>query len=127
MSIGIHAADQGAHVLRANLARQLTVFGTKRRRRAALEGGEVRIEDTFFLEKPTKLEFHFLSAVKPECGKGEVRLGSRALLYPEALSVKAEEIPLSSVMALRWDRPSLWRITLTADSVKDGVFLFRIL
>ena len=96
------------------------------RRRAALEGGEVRITDTLSLQAPTKVEFHFLSAVKPECGKGEVRLGARTLVYPEALSAAAEEIALSAVMAQRWDRPSLWRITLTADGVKDGVFLFRV-
>ena len=84
-------------------------------RSACLDGTTVRITDKIALDKPREIDFHFMSAYKPEIiSGGKIALAQgRFLTYDSALTAEIEEFEAVGLSAkAEWGTEILYRIHL---------------
>ncbi len=101
------------------------VDSLKRRMELTEEG--LRVTDRLTLKAAAPVTWTLLLRQKPEIGAGEIRLGQTVMRIPGGLSPAWEEKPVTDARMGKNFPGSLYRLTLTAQSHRDGEFVFEFL
>ena len=96
-------------------------------RKTVLDGGEVRITDSFELDTEKEIDIHFITCEKPLAVPDGISLPhGRIMSFDKGLQAEIEEFEVrDDGIERNWHSPVLWRIHLRA-VVKKASFTVRI-
>ncbi len=97
------------------------------RRRMELTEEGLRVQDHIALKEAASVTWTLLLRCKPEIGAEEIRLKHTALRIPRGLSPALEEKPVTDARMGKNFPGTLYRLTLTAQNLREGAFVFEFL
>ncbi len=92
-----------------------------------LKDGIVTVEDRIQTERPSEVEFHWMTADTPMVSNGTIVFAGNCVMnYSPSLDVRIERITLDDpVLRRNWNRDAIYRICMTAKNVASETFSFR--
>ncbi len=97
------------------------------RRELELSASALKVTDRIRLKTPSPVSWTLLLRHRPEIREGKVLTGKMVLRIPEGLSPALEEKQITDPRMARNFPGSLFRLTLTAEKVSEGEFVFAFL